>query len=209
MVFILPNMTATAFECRNIEKESGKLSVVSISRIHKSKNLLYALKTLTALKGNIVFDIYGPVEDVNYWHECLDFISKMPSNISVNYKGAVKVGESVKTFAQYHCFLFPTISENYSQAIAESILAGTPIVISQGTTPWDDVHENGGFAIELENKSGFADTLQMLCDMNSDDYNGNCDKLQKYRERKLNSDELHFKYINMFTNVIRIDTEGK
>ena len=81
-------------------------------------------------------------------------------------------------------------------------MAGTPVVISRGTTPWDDVNQNGGFAVELDNPDGFTQALQFLCDADSNGYTEICFKLKQYREEKLNSDELCLKYKEMFNLAI-------
>lgn len=205
MVYSLPNIASSiAIEKDNLAKEKGSLKIIFLSRIHRSKNLLYAIECAKKLSGNITFDIYGPKEHGDYWAECENAINSSPENIKISYCGAVDPDKSKSVFGQYDCFLFPTVSENFSQAIAESVLAGTVPVISRGTTPWDDIENNGGFTISLDNPEGFTAALQTLCDMDTEEYKAFYDKLCDYRKIKLDSLALTKKYQEMFSEVTGI-----
>lgn len=205
MVYTLPNIASSvAIPKENIGKEKGSLRIIFLSRIHKSKNLFYAINCAKKLSGNIIFDIYGPKEHGNYWSECENAIKTAPDNVKISYCGAVDPDKSKITFGQYDCFLFPTVSENFSQAIAESVLAGTVPVISRGTTPWDDINEQGGFTIPLENPDGFTAVLQNLCDMTTEEYVSVYNKLCEYRKIKLDNSALKKKYQEMFSEVTGI-----
>ena len=115
--------------------ECDGLRVIFLSRIAREKNLDYALKLLNKVNAKIYFDIYGPAENVAYWDECKKIAAGLPANIVVSYKGKVSPDEVVRTFAQYDLFLFPTGGEAYGNVIAESLIAGTPVLIST-ETPW-------------------------------------------------------------------------
>ena len=72
-----------------LEKTPGKGRFVFLSRIHPKKNLISAIRCFNGVKGNVVFDIYGPIEDNTYWKECQSEIEKLPKNVKVNYCGLV------------------------------------------------------------------------------------------------------------------------
>ena len=202
MIFSVANVpTSPAFK-NEILKTPGSLRIVFISRIHRSKNLIYALECVNRLSGDITFDIYGHIEHSDYWQDCLKLMAIAPYNVKINYLGEIEMGKSKSVFLKYDCFLFPTLSENYSQAIAESVLSGTIPVISRGTTPWDDIDLNGGFAIPLDSPSEFVKTLQALCNMENEEYKNLYDLLLKYRKTKLDTTSLCEKYHKMFNEVI-------
>ncbi|MBR6524035.1 MAG: glycosyltransferase [Clostridia bacterium] len=184
------------------DKKAGFLKIASISRIHKSKNLVEAIKSVLNLSGNVTFDIYGPIEHEDYWSECEKLIATAPENVKINYCGAIEMGRAKSVFSKYDCFLFPTISENYSHSIAEAVLAGTIPVISRGTTPWDDIDSNGGYTLPLHDISAFTDVLQLLCRMDSDEYSVLTDKLCDYRKTKLDAKALFENYRMMFNEVL-------
>lgn len=109
--------------------------IIFLSRISPMKNLDFALQALEKVKSPLVFDIYGPIEDKEYWRTCLNLIEQLPSNIKVNYCGAVTPGEVSDVFSGYDLFFFPTRGENYGHVIAESLSVGTPVLLSD-QTPW-------------------------------------------------------------------------
>ena len=116
------------------EKLKGELKCVFLSRIHPKKNLLYAVELLKEIKGKLTYDIYGYIEDFQYWNEIQKEIKLLPSNITVNYCGIVQREEIFNPLYGYDVFLLPTLGENYGQAIVESILSSCPIIISDETT---------------------------------------------------------------------------
>lgn len=202
-IFTLSNLPVVPYERTVFDKEPGSLKIVFISRIHKSKNLHLALEFACRLSGNIIFDIYGPIEHKDYWAKCQKIISTAPENIKINYCGTVPTGQSTRIFSQYDCFLFPTSTENYSQAIAEAVLSGTVPIISRGTTPWDDLAGNGGFTASLDKPEEFIHHLQYLCGISGEEYRTLYNKLCDYRIHKLDTQTLCENYRKMFSHAIK------
>ena len=171
-----------------MKKKQGSLRIIFLARIHRSKNLAYAIERVLGLEGDITFDIYGPLEHEDYWQTCRALMEKAPDHIRIRYCGSVPVGKAGETFSRYDCFLFPTLSENYGQVIAEAIQAGTLPVISRATTPWDDLE--GGKAIPLAQPEAFTGELQALCQMDESQFAQKRKLLHQYAQRKLNIKEL-------------------
>jgi len=144
------------------EKKSGEGRFVFISRIHPKKNLIFALQCLKEAKGNVQFDIYGPIEDNDYWTKCEHEITSMPKNVQVKYCGLISHDDVHRTFSQYDAFFFPTYSENFGHVIAEALMVGCPVIISN-QTPFSDVYElNAGWAIQLDKKELFIRALNEI-----------------------------------------------
>lgn len=142
------------------EKQPGVAKFVFISRIVRKKNLKAAISYFKNIDGDVTFDIYGPIEDKDYWQECQDEIKFLPSNIKVNYCGLVSHDQIHETFARYHAFLFPTFSENFGHVIAEALSVGCPIIISD-QTPWNDVqYIDGGWSIPLDKIENFTSAIK-------------------------------------------------
>lgn len=142
--------------------------IVFLSRISPMKNLDFALQVLANVKSSLIFEIYGPIEDNEYWYTCLEIIKNLPNNIQVNYCGVVTPDQISTVFSGYDLFLFPTRGENYGHVIAESLSAGTPVLISD-QTPWQDlVKDNLGWDLPL-NLDAFVGKIEdvALMDANS------------------------------------------
>jgi glycosyltransferase involved in cell wall biosynthesis len=137
-----------------------KLKIIFLSRISEEKNLDIAIRMLSRVKSNIVFDIYGDVDSKSYWRRCQDLLNKLPDNIEYNYYGFVKNDEVLNIFSKYDLFLFPTGGENYGHVIAESISVGTKVLISKNT-PWLELeNDNIGWDLSLDNEDNFINTIE-------------------------------------------------
>ena len=141
--------------------------IVFLSRISPMKNLDFALQVLGSVESDLVFDIYGPIEDKEYWQVCLDLIEKLPSNIVVNYCGAVTPDQVTEVFSDYDLFFFPTRGENYGHVIAESLSVGTPVLLSD-QTPWQDLENDKlGWDFPLESEL-FVRKIENVANMDAE-----------------------------------------
>ncbi|NSV82945.1 glycosyltransferase, partial [Enterococcus faecalis] len=151
-------------------KHEKKLNLVFLSRIVPKKNLDYAIEILNTLEENVYLDIFGPIEDKNYWEICQKKIAALPANIEVNYKGNISHEDVDGVFRKYDAFLFPTKSENYGHVISESLSNGCPVILSD-KTPWNDIEDGQeGYICSLENIEGFRKAIKALYNMSNEEY---------------------------------------
>ncbi len=172
-VIVANNLTARYDELKfdkNILKRKGELKIVFVSRVHPKKNLKGAIELLRSIKGKIEFNIYGPLEDKNYWSECERTIADLPGSIKVSYKGIANHDNILDIFKSHHVFLFPTLGENFGHVISESLIGGCPVIISD-QTPWLNLAEyNVGWDINLKDETKFIKVLQSCVDLDIDKY---------------------------------------
>ena len=172
------------------KKTDGQLAIVYLARIHPHKNLLFALSLLKGLRGNVLYDIYGPLEDIEYWAECKKVISNMPPNIVVRYEGELAHEKVPNYIKKYHVLFLPSKSENFGHSIVESLLGGLPVVISD-RTPWQSLHEsNAGWDIPLSEPNLFISKLQHLIDMGEEDFNEMRKGARSYAKMKCTADTI-------------------
>jgi len=174
-VIIAPNIpslvTGLRMTLSKHKKTAGNLKIVFLSRISRKKNLYSALKILDNLEGEVQFNIYGPLEDLNYWAECKRIINLLPNNIRVQYMEAVNHNQVSKIMKKYDLFFLPTLGENFGHVILEALVAGCPVLISD-QTPWRGLEEKGiGWDLPLNRPEKFQDILQKCIDMNEQEYN--------------------------------------
>jgi glycosyltransferase involved in cell wall biosynthesis len=124
--------------------------LVFVSRISPMKNLDFALRALQSTNTKLTLDIYGPVEDGEYWAQCQSLISQLPPDITVNYRGDLKPDQVVATFGRYDGFILPTRGENFGHAILESLSAGCPVLCSDRTMWTPVLDHGGGWALPLQ-----------------------------------------------------------
>lgn len=186
----IPSIPKTEYKRR--EKKPGEGRFVFLSRIHTKKNLLFAITLFEKIEGKVEFDIYGPVEEEEYWTQCMEEIKKLPDNILVRYMGLVGHEHVHEIFSQYDAFLFPTLSENYGHVIAESLFVGTPVIISD-QTPWNDVEKYcAGKAIPLTDEKNFVLAIQEI--VNNDFGDERVSKVKTYANMKCEINKLRVEY---------------
>lgn len=151
-------------------RKSGPLNAVFVSRISPMKNLLAAIEILQRVQQPLVYDIYGPIEDQDYWRDCEKAIAALPPHIQVQHKGELTPDVVVKTMANYDVFFMPTKGENYSHVITEAFCAGLPALIAD-TTPWRNLQNLGiGWDLPLNNPDAFSAALDELAIMPAEDH---------------------------------------
>lgn len=167
-------------------KEKGSMNLIWLGRISPEKNLDFALKVLKNVRsGRINFIIYGVIYDREYWKECQQIIDRLPSRISVDYKGVLPPEDIPYTLSKFHFFFLPTTGENYGHAILESLLAGTPVIISN-TTPWLHLHEQGlGWDLPLYQPKEFLKVMREAINMETKQYHQLRKRVMRYREKIL------------------------
>ncbi len=179
-------------------KEAGSLKVVFLARIAKVKNLKYALALLNRLNGKVEFSIYGPIEDLSYWEECLTLITSLPSNITVIYKGSVESDTVYRILAEHHLLLFPTLGENFGHVILEALQVGLPVIVSEHT-PWKGIETMcAGRELSLANPQQFADALNDFVEMTDLQYRQYSASAKRLSEQFVQNEELLEQYRDMF-----------
>ena len=197
----ISNLPNSATEIYSINKNENSLKLCFISRISEKKNLNFAIEVLKEIKNkNILFDVYGPIEDENYWNSCLENAKTLPPNITFSYNGILKPFEIGSTIGKYHALMLPTQNENYGHIIVETLQHGRPIIISD-QTPWRNLeNESVGFDISLIDKQKFIEAIEKLSALNQTEFNAIATKCVSYINTKLNLEEIKKQYKKLFNS---------
>jgi glycosyltransferase involved in cell wall biosynthesis len=191
-VHITPDLVATTGHSivkNRRAKTRGELHIVFLARISPMKNLDFALKLLGNVKSHIYFDIYGPLEDQAYWHECQSLIGKLPTHVHVQYCGMVPHVMVTQVFSQYHLFLFPTRGENFGHVISESLSAGCPVLTSD-QTPWHGMEkQRAGWEVPLSDLERFLAILEACAEMDQADFNAISDSALSFATMYIQSQD--------------------
>lgn len=174
---------------KDIGKEKGSIRIAYVSRIAKIKNLDTAIDILARVNGNVIYDIYGPLEDKEYWEICKSKMDNLPENIQISYKGKVNNNQIFNILSEYHAFLLPTKGENFGHAIYEAISSGCIPIISN-RTPWINLQKNNvGWDIDLNNINEFSTIIQTCIDMDNEKYREIRNNIKKYIETVNSNDK--------------------
>ncbi len=153
------------------EKKAGEAKMVFLSRFMRKKNFNWLLNHLRNINRDLTIDIYGPIEDADYWQEGKEIIKTLPYNIKIEAKGPVPHAEAANTIAKYHFFVLPTLGENFGHIFVEALAAGCPLIISD-RSPWRNLEKQGvGWDIPLEEPESWRNVINNCLEMNTADYN--------------------------------------
>ena len=179
-------------------EHDNTVKAIFISRICEKKNLIYALNVLASVNVGIHFDIFGVLEDVEYWNKCKERINSLPSRIIVSYRGTADPEKVIELFSEYDFFLFPTMGENYGHVIFES-LAGGCIPIISDQTPWNDLEKyHCGKVISLDNEAGFVSEVNRIANLPHDELAQMRIAAHDYAEKKYNESLIDTGYRRIF-----------
>ncbi|HRP58866.1 MAG TPA: glycosyltransferase [Vicingus sp.] len=151
-------------------KNTNELKLISVARISPEKNTLFAIEILKNCRNNIVFDIYGPIYNQEYWEKCKTAINQLPKNVIVNYKGVLNHDDLDGTLSNYHALFLPSTGENFGHIIIEAMINSCVPIISD-KTPWKDLESQKiGFDLPLENKELFAEKINFLTSLSDENF---------------------------------------
>ncbi len=154
---------------RHTTKQPGKLRIVLAARIAPMKNTLAAIRVASKLSGDIELDLWGPLEDREYWEACQQQISLSPSSLKIRYRGEVEHERLYALLHEYDVMLLPTLGENFGHGIIEALDAGLPVVISD-RTPWRSLEQAGvGADLSLKDEAAFIRALARYQSMDESD----------------------------------------
>jgi glycosyltransferase involved in cell wall biosynthesis len=204
-ILTAPNVNAGTIMFTEKIKEEKTLKLFYLSRIAKVKNLHFALEVLREIPSeiNIEYNIYGNIEDVDYWRSCETIINTLPQNVKVVYKRELQFNEVQTVITGHHGLFLPTLNENFGHSIVESLLCGCPVIISD-QTPWNDLEKfNAGYSISLTDKQKFVKALTNFALLNNKEYKLRSKDAIKYISDKLNVERSINQYKDLFNGSIK------
>jgi glycosyltransferase involved in cell wall biosynthesis len=160
-----PSYDGWAGHASRPEKVPGRARLCFVSRIAPVKNVVFALELLRGIEGDVELDLYGPVDNAEYWRRCETVIATLPANVHVTSHGAVPHAQIGPLLAQYDLYLFPTLGENFGHTILEALAAGCPVLTSD-RTPWRNLaHAAAGWDLPLDDTEPFRRAIRAIVAM--------------------------------------------
>ena len=162
------------------------LKIIFIGRISVYKGLHLLLEALRRLKGNICLDIYGQIEDEDYYHQCLSLSNILPA---VTWKGVLPKEQVVNCMQNYHFLCLPsTFSEMSPLVVQEAFAAGIPVLASDVYGNAEQIIEGkNGWLFKFNDAEDLALKLEMLINQPS----------------LVDTAKKHIPLVNIFKNVAR------
>ena len=189
-IFIAPNMPSKELlndyrQNLKPKKKIGEIKMIFLSRFMRKKNFKWLTDNLKNFRENLTIDIYGPLEDMQYWKETQASIKELPENVKVEYKGLLEYEKVAAKLFEYHFFILPTLGENFGHVFIEALAAGCPLLISD-RTPWLNLAEkNIGWDLPLEKSELWIDKLSYCIGLDDTGYTELSENSRKFAEQWL------------------------
>ncbi|MCU0320411.1 MAG: glycosyltransferase family 4 protein [Flavobacteriales bacterium] len=182
-----------------IAKQPGELRLVSVGRIAKEKNTLFAIERLRTLTGDVRLDLYGTVYDEGYWQQCQRSIATLPSHVRVQWHGEVTPDQVSALLAKGHVTYMPSLGENFGHSMLESLSSGRPLLISD-RTPWKGLEaQEAGWDLPLDRPEAFTAVLQKLVAMGPEEHARLMRGAFALASRSLQAEETTTGHLRMFS----------
>lgn len=159
-ISVAPNLASPVAAIQRVPRPAGSpLRVCFLSRISRMKNLDLALNALARVTAPVIFTVYGPIEDSDYWSGCLQLAERLPKHVAFQYKGPVPHEHVHAELVKHDLFFLPTRGENFGHALIEAWSAGLPVLTSD-QTPWRELEAKGvGWDMPLSDVAAYGRTI--------------------------------------------------
>ncbi len=183
-------------------KKAGTARMVFLSRFMRKKNFNWLLDKLGPVEGELAFDIWGTLEEPDYWAECQRIADRLPANIRVESKGPISHELVSQTLAEYDFFVLPTLGENFGHVFIEAFASGVPVITSD-RTPWRDLAEKGiGWDIPLEDPTAWNRAIQRCVAMDDTAYQSMSGKARSFAVEWLSDPEIERTNIEILNKAV-------
>jgi glycosyltransferase involved in cell wall biosynthesis len=130
---------------KSSEIPQGKPRFIFVGRIHPVKNLENLLIMISEMKSiwpNLSLTVVGD-GDISYKTRIFDLVSELGIDESVTFVGFAHYDEIMPMIRFADCLILASHQENFAFVVAESIAAGTPVVVSPFVGMSDFVRQYG------------------------------------------------------------------
>lgn len=197
-VFVAGNFPKKIGFLPALQKEPGKLKLLTIALISPMKNIFLILQALEKVVGNVTYDIYGLIKDDEYWDKCKEKIKILPENISVIYHKEIEPERVKEALLASHVFILPSKSENFGHAIYEALSAGRPVITSRAT-PWNHLEEAGaGLNVSTNDYEELIKAIDFFASMDSEVMGKWSRGAFNYAEKAVDVEKIKEEYRKMF-----------
>ncbi|MEZ4800749.1 MAG: glycosyltransferase [Flavobacteriales bacterium] len=189
-VHLAPVLSASAPDkLTNRIKEVNVLRLVTLARISPEKGVREAIEWVCKIPNvcSVSLDVFGAIPDTEYAKKCKELAEASEGRVSI--KGEINPNLISQTLGEYHFFILPTKGENFGHAIAESLVNGVPVIISD-RTPWKDImSKNAGWDLPLD-KDEFIQAIKQACIMDQKEFDKMVVSAQSIGNELTNSPEI-------------------
>ncbi|MBL7943405.1 MAG: glycosyltransferase [Flavobacteriales bacterium] len=170
-VHLAPNLASTTHrQITHPPKSPGLLKLLTIARYSPEKGIRESIEYLRTVDGmgDVTLHIYGTRQNEAYLNECQKAAENFRT-VKVHFNGEIHPDEIPSALSNAHFFYSATLGENFGHAIAEALINGVPVIITN-LTPWKNLSaQRAGFDLASE-PDIFRQVLQQCIEMDNISY---------------------------------------
>ncbi|HEY9154927.1 MAG TPA: glycosyltransferase, partial [Opitutaceae bacterium] len=149
-----------------------------LGRIHSKKGIELLLGAYGRLLANLSFEersslprlvIAGPCHDLRYLEQLKNQAVANGIAERVEWPGMLSGDAKWRALANAETFVLPSYQENFGIAVAESLAAGTPVLLSERVNIWKEIVGDGAGLVAPPTEAGTLDLLQRWRRLSSED----------------------------------------
>lgn len=165
-VAVIPNHVAATEERSTAPRSGSRIRLVAVGNLVPGKGPILAIQTLAELRrrgmdASLDWVGEGPLRESARQEAARTGVSE-----HVTFSGSVPKADVARHLQQADVFLLPTESETFGIAIAEALVAGTPVVVGARGGHTEFVTAPDGILVEERTPRSFADAVERLLALN-------------------------------------------
>jgi glycosyltransferase involved in cell wall biosynthesis len=142
-IFVIPNVVDNSvFFYQNLSKSKDKIKFLSVANWQVPKYPFYFLDALEEIYKNSLFEFEMTIAGEGIQ---LEQIKSKNYSFKINFLGNIKSKKINELLNESHFLLHASKFETFSVIIVESLLAGTPVLVSEVGVAPELINENNGY----------------------------------------------------------------
>lgn len=128
-VCVIPNHID--FNLPQIDKGSNEIAqLLFLSRVHPKKGIENLINALPFLENGFHLNIVGDGDHV-YINDLKSLVNKLNLNDKITWHGSLYENDKYQIYAKSDFMILPSQDENFANNVIESLMFGTPVVLSK------------------------------------------------------------------------------
>ncbi|HEX8334599.1 MAG TPA: glycosyltransferase family 4 protein [Segetibacter sp.] len=198
-VFLVPNIISVSNKIGKRDEVHNR--IIMVGNIRREKNYELALSIIKHFKGRITLDIYGNINDQDYYGELIDAVKRENIKEQVNIiSGEADVS---KFFHQYDVALHTASKETGPLVLMEYMSAGLPFFCS--TAGQSSIIVFGcfpQFVIPSYEKNAWINAIEKFYDQSQDSRNNLTEAIRQKADEIINTEDYYRSFINIYDKVL-------
>ncbi|HEY2140414.1 MAG TPA: glycosyltransferase, partial [Chthoniobacterales bacterium] len=148
---------------------AGNPFFLFLGRLHEKKGCDLLIEAFAGLRSNPGLPrqlvLAGPCADPEYLRHLQELATSRTNNDgSITFPGMLTGDLKWSALGAAEAFVLPSHQENFGMAVAESLSAGTPVLISNKVNIWREIEADGAGYVENDDVAGTANLLKRWLD---------------------------------------------